>query len=699
MVLALAQRPGAAARLHALGQAGLAHPRSAVAARRTALRALAPDAVHRDAVLRFAAAHRLRVQRLDDWSVTLAGPAAVLAPLFGTRLAAGDVVRAVSPPLVPPALLHDVSAVTGLDERPLLVPRAVPLGLTSATLRTQYGMSLAGSTGAGITVGTLNLTGWNPSDLTTYAASAGLALAPGQVTTVPVDNPPNPLAADGSGGDFEVAMDAETILAVAPAARQRMYFAPNNGQGSIDAFNQMAVDGANGLLQVASTSWGLCETRSPSDYRAQMGLAIDRMLAAGVTLFAAAGDAGIYDCSSLTAPDNTPAVDFPASYPNVVAVGGTRIGLPESAWGSIATNPGTSYAGNGGGGGASAAYPRPTWQSGLLPGSTRLVPDVASVGDPATGLGIYNGGWWLGGGTSLGAPTWAGLTAAALSAAGRTSGFGNILPTLYAHPEAFRDITTGSNGIAAGPGYDQATGLGVPVWSVLGPVLAGAPVVVPVAPADTVAPTTTVAARLLTGLNSQTRFTWAGHDPPPSSGVEHYAVTVAQIGGGTVLSTTTAATGTTLSLVPSRTYTLTVRATDVAGNTGPSASTRFTVPADQDVFRYTGSWVREGGTGDYRGTHHKSGTAKSTATAVVTGRTATLGVVTSSTGGYLDVYVDGRRTARLDLYTSSTMWRRQVRVGVWSTSSRHTVTLVVVGAHRAGSRGSNVWLDALTVTP
>src|SRR5207237_10462175 len=93
------------------------------------------------------------------------------------------------------------------------------------------------------------------------------------------------------------------------------------------------------------------------------------------------------------------------------------------------------------------------------PGTARLVPDVSSAADPATGLGILNGGqWWLGGGTSLAAPTWAGLTAAALSGAGRTTGLGDIHPLLYAHPEAFTDVTAGGNGYLAGEAYALASG-------------------------------------------------------------------------------------------------------------------------------------------------------------------------------------------------------------------------------------------------
>ncbi|MDP9181301.1 MAG: S53 family peptidase, partial [Actinomycetota bacterium] len=571
-----------------------------------------------------------------------------------------------------------------------------PFGLTGAAVRLKYGVPLLGWTGTGTTVGTLNLTGWDPADLTTYAAAAGLALAPGQITTVAVDNPADPLLPDGSGQDFEVAMDAQAILATAPAAKQRMYFAPNNGVGAIDVFNEMADDGQAGLLQVASTSWGLCEPQSPAWYRDAIGLAIDRMLAAGVTLYAASGDAGLYDCSRPDAVDNTPAVDFPASYPGVVAVGGTRAGLAETAWGAIAADPGTSYAGNGGGGGASATYGRPTWQAALAqPGTTRLLPDVSSVADPSTGFGMTNGGqWWLGGGTSLGAPTWAGLTAASLSGAGRTTGFGDIHPTLYSHPEGFRDITAGSNGYPAGPDFDLATGLGVPNWSVLGPLLTGTPPVT-----DTSAPTTTATASLLTGTDTRARFAWAGHDASPSSGLASYDVRVAQVGGGTVWSATTGVSSTTLTLAAGRAYTVTAQARDIAGNVGPSTTARVAAPYDDSSFARSGTWSRPVAASDFRGAHLSSRTPVSRLSLAFTGRALTLGLVKAPSGGYVDVYLDGKRTTRLDTWASSTRARQQVRVGTWLTSTRHTVWLVVVGAHRAGATGSWVRVDSATVTP
>ncbi|HUR13336.1 MAG TPA: S53 family peptidase [Mycobacteriales bacterium] len=690
---ALSAEAGTAAALHRLAQTPVAgHSRHAVTARRTALAGLAPGAERRSAVVAWAQAHDLTVQRADDWAVTVSGPAPVLAALLATSLSHGRATSALS---VPSALRGQVDSVHGLDDRPLLRAHAVPFGLTGPKLRTQYGVPSLGWTGAGVTVGTLNLTGWDPNDLAMYAAAAGTPLASGQITTIAVDNPPNPLVPDGSGNDFEVAMDAQAILAAAPQAKQRMYFAPNNGVGTIDVFDQMATDGQAGLLHVASTSWGLCEPKLPAWYRDAVGQAVDRMLAAGVTLYAAAGDAGMYDCSRPEAVDNTPTVDFPASHPGVVAVGGTRVGLAETAWGAIASSPGTSYAGNGGGGGSSAVYPRPSWQTGLgQSGTTRLVPDVASVADPSTGLGMVNGGsWWLGGGTSLGAPTWAGLTASALSAAGRTTGLGDVHPVLYAHPEAFRDITAGSNGYLAGEGHDLATGLGVPNWTVLGPLLTGTPIV------DTAAPTSSARAALLTGTDTRTRFSWTARDAVPSSGLASYDVRVTQVGGTTVWQATETSGHRDLTLTAGRAYVLTVRARDAAGNLGAAATARVAIPYDDAALARSGTWSRRALSGDYRGSHLTSAVRGSRVSLSAAARSLTVGLVKAPTGGYVDVYVDGRRTARLDTWSSTTRVRQQVRLGTWTTTGRHTVVLIVVGGHRAGATGSSVRVDSLTVSP
>jgi subtilase family serine protease len=102
---------------------------------------------------------------------------------------------------------------------------------------------------------------------------------------------------------------------------------------------------------------------------------------------------------------------------------------------------------------------------------------------PCTNGGFRDSGGFLNaaGGTSFGAPTFAGIVAILNQKTGSRQG--NVNPTLYAlaasTPSAFHDITSGTNivpcgsgtpdcptsgtaqyGFTAGPGYDQVTGLG-----------------------------------------------------------------------------------------------------------------------------------------------------------------------------------------------------------------------------------------------
>ena len=454
-------------------------------ARAATLATLRPSADESAAVVAFAARHGLTVAHTTTASVLLTGPAATLTDLFGATLAttAKGQRYATAALVVPTELQSAVSAAVGLDERPAMHAKAIPNGYTGGNLRSAYTVKAPGSTGLNTTVGLLQLSGWAPSDLSTYAAAANITIRTGQITEIAVDGA-TPRVLDGSGDDFEVALDAETVLATAPAANQRLYFAPNNTAYIVDAVNKMADDAVAGKVQVASSSWGACESYLGASVRQAYGTAIDRLVSAGATFFAASGDEGSYDCSTSTAPDNTLAVDFPASYRNTVATGGTTLtytsaaGWAETTWGALTANPSaTTFAGYGSGGGASIDQPQPSYQKGLSTATTRTVPDVSSDADPNTGLGIYSGsygGWVNGGGTSMSAPTWAGFTAAALSAGSRKTGLGNILPTLYARPTAFRDITTGNNGAyRAGTGYDQATGLGSPNWNLLANALVG----------------------------------------------------------------------------------------------------------------------------------------------------------------------------------------------------------------------------------
>jgi subtilase family serine protease len=139
----------------------------------------------------------------------------------------------------------------------------------------------------------------------------------------------------------------------------------------------------------------------------------------------------------------------------------------------------------GSGGGVSAYQLEPQWQRGVVTQTTtkRALPDVSIVGDPGTGVAVVDSydspsnPWMKIGGTSLGAPMWAGIVAIAnqgraLSGKGTLDGT-QTLSAIYAAPSTFfHDIVTGNNGYAATPGFDLATGRGTPVAQELVPFLA-----------------------------------------------------------------------------------------------------------------------------------------------------------------------------------------------------------------------------------
>ncbi len=445
----------------------------------------------------FAQAKGLHVDLVTGHAVLLSGPATKAAGAFGARLhrvrahgnpsgAARYLAPAVTP-TVPVALRGAVGAVIGLDNRPLFEHHSVPSGYTGSDLSTAYDAGGLSGGGTGITVATVQFDAWYPRDATTYASAAGIPLGAHQITTVPLPGA-NSLP-DGGGGDQEVALDVEALLATAPKAAQRVYVAPNTAAGAIAVYNQIADDVAAGQVQVVSTSWGRCEAGYPAELLAQLAAPINRLVVSGGTIFAASGDNGAYDCAVAAHPDGRLAVDFPASLPSVVAVGGTRLtrdssgAYVETGWGQAPTTTADStYAGVGSGGGTSAVFARPAYQSSVSASSSgRAVPDVSALADASRGFGAYSitaGGWRSFGGTSFGAPMWAGHLASALSTDGRKRGIGDIHAALYAAPSAFRDITSGANGYyTAGAGYDHVTGLGSPQWTDLYTALGLSPLV------------------------------------------------------------------------------------------------------------------------------------------------------------------------------------------------------------------------------
>jgi kumamolisin len=404
---------------------------------------------------------------------------------------------------VPARLSGIITAVLGLDDRPQARAQfrrspafgardaaepedgtgAAPAAAQGAPLTAPQVASFyqfpADADGTGQTIAIIELGGgYTASDLSTYFSGLGLGVP--SVTAVGVDGGSN---SPGQDADGEVELDIEVVGGVAPGAAQIVYFSPNTDQGFIDAISQ-AVHATPTPIAV-SISWGQSEDQWSDQSRTAMDQAFADAAALGVTVTVAAGDNGSSDDPS---GQTSVHCDFPASSPNALACGGTKlIGDPASfaitsevVWNELAKNEGA------GGGGISDVFPPPSYQANAgVPtranggGAGRGVPDVAGNADPVTGyLVVVDGKQQTIGGTSAVAPLWAGLIARLAQATGKR--FGLLQTALYAGAAAgaaapgFNDIVEGNNGAyKAGPGWDACTGLGSPNGAGLLDLLSG----------------------------------------------------------------------------------------------------------------------------------------------------------------------------------------------------------------------------------
>ncbi len=293
-------------------------------------------------------------------------------------------------------------------------------------------------------------------------------------------------------------LDLEWSGAVAPNANLIYVYARN-----VNTAVQYAID--QNLAPVISMSYGGCEVASSIGLRASA----QQANAQGITWIASSGDTGAVQCDNANPNQDATkglTVSTPASYPEVTAVGGTTFSegvgnywnpangvnsgsalsyIPEVPWNDSAEDLALVAAG----GGASAYFSKPLWQTG--PGvpndNARDIPDVSFAASPNHDgyLVVTFGQVSVVGGTSASAPVFAGIVSLLnqyLTANGAQGqpGLGNINPILYRMAQTtndvFHDVTTGdikvpcaqgspacTNGLlgfSAGPGYDLATGLG-----------------------------------------------------------------------------------------------------------------------------------------------------------------------------------------------------------------------------------------------
>jgi subtilase family serine protease len=314
------------------------------------------------------------------------------------------------------------------------------------------GQSIQG-TGAGQTIAIV-VADHNPflsSEVKAFDSTYGLPVAP--LVQVNLAG-----ARTDDGWAEEEALDAEWAHVMAPGASIMVVEASSDSVGDL----MTAVNFARQVpgVSVVSMSWGSGEFRGQTAYDTFFTTPAGH---AGVTFVTASGDSG-----------GRFGAQWPASSSKVVAVGATS--LQVDALGNILSE--TTWPDSGGG--LSLIVPEPAYQAAVQRSGRRSTPDLALDGDPNTGVPIYvisprsGGSYWLNiGGTSLSAQLFAGIVAVAdqgraLRGEGPLDGPTQTLPHLYAaSANDFHDVTSGSNGFRAVPGYDLATGLGSPKAALL----------------------------------------------------------------------------------------------------------------------------------------------------------------------------------------------------------------------------------------
>jgi subtilase family serine protease len=412
-------------------------------------------------------------------------PAGVVERFFSLRLAdyrASDGRRFHSPlnaPVIPGPLRGVVSAVAGLHGA--LAPRTddVPadgvspqIGAKAYDITPLYSQGIRGQ---GEQVAVLESSRFSQSSLDSFSRQFGLPPFTPQSVPIPQDGPATD---ESSVGEEETELDVELIHEVAPQAQILDYNAPDVSASGNDTLGDM-IDHlvAQGRVDIVSDSMGYCELGFPVADLQRDEQAIEAAVSHGINILKSTGDAGAYQCERFNSSDRRLSVEWPASSPGVIAVGGTALAVTatggysgETAWEGVLEH-------SGGGGGLSDVLARPGWQR--APGvisrysdGKRQIPDVSANADPNSGWALVTGGSLAPtAGTSAAAPFWAGVLTL-IEQYARQHGvkrLGYVNPMLYriastAQPAPpFHDITLGSNRYyPATPGWDFATGLGSP---------------------------------------------------------------------------------------------------------------------------------------------------------------------------------------------------------------------------------------------
>jgi kumamolisin len=451
-----------------------------------------------DKVVKAMAAFGLKVVDIDRAarSIRFSGTVGSMEDAFNVKLvdyeaSYGHFHGRVGYVYVPRAVKGQIEAVFGLDNR-RVARRGTGLtkepGAKSAMrkawslpseLAARY--EFPSGTGKGQTIGLIEFGGgFFPADLKHFCSVAGVREP--DVVTLSVDGTPTN-AKDGA--EAEVMLDVEVVTGVCPDANLVVYFGSWSEQGWI-AVLDAAIHDAKNDPSVLSISWGNAEDADnwTEQARNAVNASLKDAVMLGITVCCAAGDDG----SSNAIPDGHAHVAFPGSSPLVLCVGGTSrssksTAKPDLVWkqGNGLRSPG-SNAGSAGGG-VSAVFKRPAWQSAIRiksvnPGAIvgRVTPDVSANADwvAAPYLLVVDGELRKSGGTSASTALCAALVALINEASGARAGY--LTPLLYQASSdgstigsiGCSDVVSGNNstdklgGYSAAPGYDAASGWGTP---------------------------------------------------------------------------------------------------------------------------------------------------------------------------------------------------------------------------------------------
>lgn len=355
-------------------------------------------------------------------------------------------------------------------------PNLPPCGYDSAELQKAYGLNKAyksGWDGTGQTIVIVDAFGSNTiaADANTFSQLNGLPALTDSNFQIFTPNGPVNCGTDCVNGNwqFETTLDVEWAHSVAPGANIALVLTADNSFTNLDIGNLFAIDSLLG--NVISNSFGISEIALveflPSELVVENSIS-ELAAALGMSQDISSGDSG--DFLAVDINDfgiDAVSVEAGSSSPFATSVGGTSTFLKgnksidfQTGWGMNFTRiadptpnppviPPLAFGFQGGsGGGTSVFFAKPAFQSGL-PGTFRMVPDIAMDADPQTGVEIIitldqipgdPQSVTVIGGTSLACPMFSGLWAIANQAAGVP--LGQAAPYLYSLTgSAITDVT------------------------------------------------------------------------------------------------------------------------------------------------------------------------------------------------------------------------------------------------------------------